>query len=310
VTYIEAHGTGTSLGDPVEIDGLKQAFSHLYKCSQKTMPTKPHCGIGSVKSNIGHLETAAGVAGVIKVILSMQHKTIPGNIHLKEVNPYIELENSPFYIVTKQQEWKTLKDKNGNPVPRRSGVSSFGFGGSNAHVVLEEYIDGRPDIENNDPKIIVLSAKNKERLYDYATILLNYCSGNPQNISLIDMAYTLQVGRESMDERLAVVVSDIDELLKKLFQFTQKTKNQTGIYTGNPKQHDDKRDLLVSGKEGKIFINAILQEKNISKIGQLWVSGINIDWQLLYDTPPKRISLPTYPFEKKRYWISIPTSPK
>jgi hypothetical protein len=78
-------------------------------------------------------------------------------------------------------------------------------------------------------------------------------------------------------------------------------KTRTGIYTGNPKQKDDQRDLLVSGKEGKIFINAILQEKNVSKIAQLWISGIKIDWQLLYDTPPKRISLPTYPFDKKRY---------
>ncbi|KPA13819.1 protein containing Beta-ketoacyl synthase, partial [Candidatus Magnetomorum sp. HK-1] len=298
VTYIEAHGTGTSLGDPVEIDGLKQAFSHLYERSNKPMPTKPHCGIGSVKTSIGHLETAAGVAGVIKVIMSMKHQTLPGNIHFKEVNPYIELENSPFYIVTKQQEWKTLKDKSGNPVPRRSGVSSFGFGGSNAHVVLEEYIDDRPYIENSDLKIIVLSAKNKERLYDYATILLDYCSGTSQDISLIDMAYTLQVGRESMDERLALVVSNIDDLIEKLSRFTQKTNIQDGIFTGNPKHHDAKRDILVSGEEGKIFINAILQLKNISKIAQLWVSGINIDWQLLYDTPPKRISLPTYPFEK------------
>jgi polyketide synthase PksN len=303
VTYIEAHGTGTSLGDPVEIDGLKQAFSQLYERSNRPMAQTPICGIGSVKTNIGHLETAAGVAGVIKVILSMQHQILPSNIHFSDVNPYIQLENSPIYIVTKQQEWKSLQDKSGNPVPRRSGVSSFGFGGSNAHVVLEEYIDNRPEIESTDPKIIVLSAKNKERLYDYATILLDYCSEKNQDISLIDMAYTLQIGRESMDERLAIVVSDMDEMIEKLFQFTQKTKNQTGIYTGNPKQKDDQRDLLVSGKEGKIFINAILQEKNISKIAQLWISGIEIDWQLLYDTPPKRISLPTYPFDKKRYWI-------
>ncbi|KPA11138.1 polyketide synthase, partial [Candidatus Magnetomorum sp. HK-1] len=303
VTYIEAHGTGTSLGDPVEIDGLKQAFSHLYERSNKSMPTKPHCGIGSVKTSIGHLETAAGVAGVFKVIMSMKHKTLPGNIHFKEVNPYIELENSPFYIVTKQQEWKTLNDKNGNPVPRRSGVSSFGFGGSNAHVVLEEYIDDRADVENSDLKIIVLSAKNKERLYDYATILLDYCSGNSQDISLCDMAYTLQIGRESMEERLAMIVSNIDDLIEKLSQFTQRTKNQASVFTGNPKHLKDRKDILIGGEAGKLFINNIFETKDLDRIAQLWTLGFEIDWQLLYDKTPKRISLPTYPFEKKRYWI-------
>lgn len=160
----------------------------------------------------------------------------------------------PFYIVDDLRNWESEYDDHNQMIPRRAGVSSFGFGGSNAHVVLEEYIDNRPDIESSDPKIIVLSAKNKERLYNYATILLDYCSEKNQDISLTDMAYTLQMGRESMDERLSIIVSDMDELIEKLFQFTQKTKNQTGIYTGNPKQKDDQRDLLVSGKEGKIFI--------------------------------------------------------
>jgi len=304
VTYIEAHGTATSLGDPIEIDALKNAFSALYKKQGQSFPEAPICGIGAVKSNIGHLETAAGIAGVLKVLLCLKNKQLPANLNFKTINPYIQLENSPFYIVDKHQEWKPLIDNNDRPIPRRSGVSSFGFGGSNAHVVLEEYIDDRPDIENNDPKIIVLSAKNRERLYDYSTMLLDYCYANPQDISLIDMAYTLQVGRESMDERLAMVVSNIDDLIEKLSQFKQKTKNQAGIYTGNPKQLKDRKDILIGGEAGKSFINTIFETKDLDRIAQLWTLGFEIDWQLLYDMPPKRISLPTYPFEKKRYWIS------
>ncbi|ETR70538.1 MAG: hypothetical protein OMM_08741, partial [Candidatus Magnetoglobus multicellularis str. Araruama] len=307
VGYVEAHGTGTALGDPVEIIALSRVF-------RQYSSEKQFCALGSVKSNIGHTDAASGIAGLIKTVMMLKHRILPPTLNVSTPNPKCNFPDSPFFVNNTSMEW--IKDKTN----RRAIVNSMGIGGTNASVVLEEYvdenivsekcIDNSSDIESTDPKIIVLSAKNKERLQDYAKILLDYCSGNSQDISLIDMAYTLQIGRESMDERLAMVVSDMDELIEKLFQFTQKTKNQTGIYTGNSKQHDKKRDLLVSGEEGKIFINAILQAKNVSKIAQLWVSGIDIDWQLLYDTPPKRIALPTYPFEKKRYWIAPPISPQ
>ncbi|MFH1762531.1 MAG: beta-ketoacyl synthase N-terminal-like domain-containing protein, partial [bacterium] len=131
VSYIEAHGTGTSLGDPIEVNGLKKAFGELYRKWDKKIADKPTCGIGSVKTNIGHLESAAGIAGVLKVLLAMKHKKLPATINFKELNPYIQLENSPFYIVKETQDW--------NASPRIAGVSSFGFGGANAHVVIEEY---------------------------------------------------------------------------------------------------------------------------------------------------------------------------
>ncbi|MBF0450685.1 MAG: SDR family NAD(P)-dependent oxidoreductase, partial [Candidatus Magnetomorum sp.] len=311
VTYIEAHGTGTSLGDPVEIDALKKAFEKLYDRYGLPKPKKPHCGVGSVKTTIGHSETAAGVAGVIKVIMSMKYQTIPGNIHFKEMNPYIELKDSPFYIVDQQQEWKTLLDENNRPVPRRAGVSSFGFGGSNAHVILEEYIDDHQLLENTVPQIIILSAKNKDRLIDYAKILLDYCNQNKESIPLINMAYTLQAGRETMDERLAMVVSNMEELIEKLSQFTKKSNDQPGIYTGNQIQQTDKKDVLIGGEAGKLFIQNIYQTKDLNRIAHLWTLGFKIDWNLLYDSPPRRISLlPTYPFEKDCYWISSTAIPK
>ena len=135
---IEAHGTGTSLGDPIEINGLKKAFHALSEKQGKTSYPINYCGISTVKTNIGHLEAAAGIAGVIKVLLAMQHGKIPGNVHFKELNPHINIANSPFYIVEKTCEWKRLKDQEGQEIPRRAGISSFGFGGANAHLVIEE----------------------------------------------------------------------------------------------------------------------------------------------------------------------------
>jgi polyketide synthase PksN len=127
ISYIECHGTGTPLGDPVEVNGLRKAFLEL---GDKEVG---HCGLGTVKTNIGHLEGSAGIAGVIKVLLALQHKKLPGLATFKELNPYVQIENSPFYLVTDTQEWQAKG-------LRRAGVSSFGFGGTNAHVLIEEYV--------------------------------------------------------------------------------------------------------------------------------------------------------------------------
>jgi polyketide synthase PksN len=108
------------LGDPVEINALKKGFTALYQQWGKPMPQVPSCGLGAVKTYIGHLEAAAGVAGIIKTVLSMKHKTLPRNLHFTEINPYIDLKNTPFYIVDKTEPWKVLKDEQGRPLPRRS----------------------------------------------------------------------------------------------------------------------------------------------------------------------------------------------
>src|SRR5205085_7970986 len=127
--------TGTALGDPIEINGLKTAFDQLLTNTIQA-PTGgegvPWCGIGTVKSNIGHLELAAGVAGVIKVLLQLQHKKLVKSLHCEQVNPYIQLEGSRFYIVQENRDWEALRDRTGKVLPRRAGVSSFGFGGVNA----------------------------------------------------------------------------------------------------------------------------------------------------------------------------------
>lgn len=158
INYIEAHGTGTPLGDPIEIAALTQAF-------RASTSKKGFCAIGSVKTNIGHLNTAAGVTGLIKTVLALQNRQIPPSLHFQEPNPQIDFANSPFYVNHQLSEWQT------NGTPRRAGVSSFGIGGTNAHVILEE----APMIEASSPsrpyQLLLLSAKTSTAL-DSATVHL------------------------------------------------------------------------------------------------------------------------------------------
>ena len=148
VTAIEAHGTGTRLGDPVEVEGMKKAFAELYAAHGRPALSQPHIAIGSVKSNIGHLEAAAGAAGLIKMVLAMRHGLLPATVHFRELNPYLRLDGTPFYVNTGTQRWPGVL-VNGRQV-RRAGVSSFGFGGTNAHVVLESW-DGLADEGRRSP---------------------------------------------------------------------------------------------------------------------------------------------------------------
>ncbi len=293
ISYIEIHGTGTNLGDPIELNGLKKAFKELYKKNIKEFPKTPNCGIGSVKSNIGHLESAAGIAGVFKVVLSMKHGQIPGNLHFNELNPQIQLEDSPFYIVNKTLSWNS---------PKIAGVSSFGFGGVNSHIVLEEYTSTRPKIDTSEPQIIILSAKNRNRLKEYASNLIKFVDNNPYT-SLIEIAYTLQIGREEMEERLAFIAFSTSEVKEKLSTYLLNDQIDS-IYQGNIKENSANKELFIEGEEGIEFLHKIILQKKLSKIIRLWISGVEIDWKLFYtNNLPNKISLPTYPFEKNKYWI-------
>ncbi|MCP4695670.1 MAG: SDR family NAD(P)-dependent oxidoreductase, partial [Gammaproteobacteria bacterium] len=301
ISYIEAHGTGTSLGDPIEINGLKKAFVKMGLNEGDANKAQNYCGIGSVKTNIGHLETAAGIAGVLKVLLAMQHQTLPKHLHFNKLNRYIKLEKSPFYIVDKNQPWTALNDEAGQPLPRRAGVSSFGFGGSNVHIALEEH----PKKESEElpgPSLIVLSAKNTQCLTEYAGRLLHFVK--QYRPSLRAAAWTLQSGREAMPERLALVVENLDELIEKLTRFGDKDSAIPGLYQGNAKQRGQTADLLVDGEEGRAFIDLIISQGKLEKLARLWVNGIEIDWSLASAVDkPQRISLPGYPFAKSRYWL-------
>ncbi|MBE8964965.1 acyltransferase domain-containing protein [Nostocales cyanobacterium LEGE 12452] len=201
ITYIEAHGTGTSLGDPIEIAALTQAF-------QNSTKKKNFCAIGSLKTNIGHLDAAAGVAGLIKTVLALQHKQIPPSLHFEEPNPQIDFANSPFYVNNKLSEWKVDKH------PRRAGVSSFGIGGSNAHVILEEAPVFTTEKSVSRPwQLLVISAKSQTALESATSNLANYLAQYPDS-NLADVAHTLQVGRRNFNHRRVFLCQDIPDAIK------------------------------------------------------------------------------------------------
>ena len=205
VSYVEAHGTGTVLGDPIEIAALTKSFRAR---TQK----KNFCAIGSVKTNIGHLDTAAGVAGLIKTVLALKHKQIPPSLHFQEPNPQIDFANSPFYVNDKLSEWKS------NGHPRRAGVSSFGIGGTNAHVILEEAPvekQGRQEEQGKKYHLLVVSAKTESALDAATANLANHLKQHP-DLNLADVAYTLKVGRRAFDYRRMVVCQDIHDAIKVL----------------------------------------------------------------------------------------------
>ncbi|MEH2121093.1 type I polyketide synthase [Nostoc sp.] len=206
ITYVEAHGTGTLLGDPIEIKALTQAF-------RASTNQKGFCAIGSVKTNVGHLDTAAGVTGLIKTVQALKNKQIPPSLHFKEPNPQIDFANSPFYVNTTLSEWKT------NGTPKRAGVSSFGIGGTNAHVILEEasVLETKHDksLQSRPWQLLLLCAKTSTALETITTNLATHLQQHP-DITLPDVAHTLQVGRRAFDYRRIVVCHDCEDAVKVL----------------------------------------------------------------------------------------------
>ncbi|MGL5939577.1 MAG: SDR family NAD(P)-dependent oxidoreductase [Waterburya sp.] len=208
ISYIETHGTGTALGDPIEIAALNQVF-------EADMKEKNYCALGSVKTNIGHLDAAAGITGLIKTVLALKHQQIPPSLHFQQPNPKIDFTNSPFYVNTELKEWKTPG------YPRRAGVSSFGIGGTNAHVVLEEseVTKGLPACSQQSEvrsqkslwHLLVISAKTESVLEKATDNLVEHLNKHPE-LDLADVAYTLQVGRKEFAYRRMVVGKDIEEV--------------------------------------------------------------------------------------------------
>ncbi|HSR69774.1 MAG TPA: amino acid adenylation domain-containing protein, partial [Acidobacteriota bacterium] len=197
VTYVEAHGTGTEIGDPIELQALDQVFSSY-------TPRKNFCAIGSVKTNIGHLDAAAGVAGVIKTVLALQHRTLPPSLHYKRPNPRIDFTRSAFFVNAEGREWAS----DGSPL--RAGVSSFGVGGTNAHLILEQAPEAKPSDPADSHQVLVLSAGDESALQRSSRNLGAFLKANPQ-LNLADVAHTLQVGRRPLKHRRALVCRDISE---------------------------------------------------------------------------------------------------
>jgi acyl transferase domain-containing protein/acyl carrier protein/SAM-dependent methyltransferase len=193
VSYVEAHGSATAIGDPIEVEALTQAFN---------LNKKKSCGIGSIKSNLGHTNIASGVAGFIKAVLSLHHRTLPPSIHYNKPNPKIDFDATPFYVVHELAKW--------NAAPLRAGVSSFGVGGTNAHVVLEEAPAQVKQKDNDRPVLFLLSGHNAASLKGNRQALANFLENN--QVSIRDAAYTLQVGRNAFAHR-AMAVDDLRDAI-------------------------------------------------------------------------------------------------
>lgn len=197
IGYVEAHGTGTLLGDPIEIEALTRAF-------QAYTARTGYCAIGSVKSNIGHLDTAAGVTGLIKAVLCLQHRKIPATLHFTSPNPNIDFARTPFYVNTSLKAWQS------NDHPRRCGISSFGIGGTNAHVVLEEAPDSPARPPEGSWHLVPVSARSRSALDSLSKNLADHMLNHP-DLSLADAAHTLQAGRKAFDFRRAEVCQNLKE---------------------------------------------------------------------------------------------------
>ena len=220
IRYVEAHGTGTSLGDPIEVAALTKAF-------RAGTPEKQFCALSAVKGNIGHLEAASGVAGLIKAILALEHGEIPPTLHYSAPNPRIDFAASPFYVASKLLAWPASE------IPRRAGVSSFGVGGTNAHVVLEEAPSVTATSSSAQPQLFVLSAKTPVALDEATKRLADHVRANP-GLSCADIANTLQAGRRVFRHRRAWVGRTTEEIVELLGQpksskiFSADTRNQKG----------------------------------------------------------------------------------
>jgi acyl transferase domain-containing protein/enoyl-CoA hydratase/carnithine racemase/SAM-dependent methyltransferase len=299
ISYIEAHGTGTKLGDPIEIAALNKAFAHYTNDTQ-------FCLIGSAKSNIGHCESAAGMAGLTKVLLQMQHQQIVPSLHSAQLNPHVDFDASPFIVNQILRPWEQPV-VGGRTLPRIAGISSFGAGGSNAHLIVEEYQGPASQPIASADVAIVLSARTAVQLQQKVRDLADFIRPRLDTIDLHALAYTLQTGREAMDERVGFVASSMGHLAETLQAYVEGTQNIDGLHQGRVKRDKRSVSLLSTDTDFRQTIDKWIADGKLAKLLELWVEGVELDWRKLYgDTTPQRISLPVYPFAKERYWIDVP----
>ncbi|MBN2536084.1 MAG: amino acid adenylation domain-containing protein [Spirochaetales bacterium] len=311
LAFIEAHGTGTRLGDPIEAEGIRLAF-------RQYTGKKQFCALSSVKANIGHLDTAAGAASLLKSVLVLHHQLLPPLLHFTTPNREIDVASSPCYINT----GPVKLDNNGAPL--LCGISSFGLSGTNCHLVAGQY---RPrEKRNNTPgrsflSIFTLSGKTYEVLLKQVNNYITFLKKH-QDLRLPDICYTVNCGRGHYDYRLAIITRDILTLIDDLSVFAGYTEQNARSVTGdNPgicynhfktipgskkQQKDDEGADRI--KEKINVFRSTGEQALLADIARLYVNGISVDWEELYrDMECRRIPLPVYPFRDERHWF-IPES--
>ncbi|NMO14584.1 SDR family NAD(P)-dependent oxidoreductase [Pyxidicoccus fallax] len=286
--YIECHGTGTSLGDPIEIQGLSQAFAQAGAANRKQV-----CAIGSAKSSIGHLEAAAGVAGLIKAVLCLRRGKIPPNLHSGVKNPNIDFTSSPFFVAEEVLDFPMREGS------RFAGLSSFGAGGSNAHAVLQWSADWElTTVDDARPELFTLSAASEPQLVEAARRLHQALTAeHTARYAPRDIAATLAIGRTELAERLAIIASSRAELVGALESFLTAPSRAAAVVRGSTKERGDTppdRDAIAG----------LVASRDLGRLAALWVRGAPVDLGALYAGRSwRRVALPTYPFERRRCWI-------
>lgn len=345
ISYIEAHGTGTKLGDPIEIDGITRAFRKYTRRSQ-------FCGVGSVKTNIGHLDNAAGMAGLLKVVLALKHGEIPASLHFQKPNPKIDFANSPVYVVDSLRKWQPRSGV------KRCGVSAFGLSGTNCHIVLEEaplqVATGRGSASpvaaakaltiQAQPRPLPLSAMTPGVLEQLLAEYRKFFANN-QDVDLTSVCYTASTGRGHYAVRAALLVNDIADAQEKLAQLNGNGANSAGVYYAEVKvRKEEERRELNALAEAKLqeLVAALATSAQaaeaasaefttpaqaaeaasaelvaqpqaasaiadlLSELAQLYVKGAEIEWEELYrQQKVQKVNLPVYPFEAKRCWVRV-----
>lgn len=304
ISYIEAHGTATNLGDPVEIEGLKRAFSRYTNKNQ-------FCSIGSVKTNIGHLDAAAGLAGLIKTVMMLKYKKIPPNLYFQVPNKKIDFISSPLTVSDTLREWNSDE-------PRRCGISSFGISGTNCHVVLEEAppkVKRKKDLQM-PYHILTMSALSKNQVMELCSKYQKYLKEHP-NVDFANFCYTADTGRGHYTCRLAVIVKDkeefinadlsADSFLEGWYYAQHKVTDLDGepdsITAENQKKISRQADTLIHEISLALTDKTFVKEK-MKNLLELYIKGADIDFNVLYpEQNYHRMSIPVYPFSRKRYWI-------
>ncbi|HEY9164290.1 MAG TPA: SDR family NAD(P)-dependent oxidoreductase, partial [Magnetovibrio sp.] len=282
IDMVEAHGTGTQLGDPIEYRALLGAFGKQGRCA-----------LGSIKTNIGHTQFAAGVAGVIKVIEALRHQVIPPSLNFDRANPAIDLTRGPFFVPNAAEPWPHTAGHR-----RLGAVSSFGASGTNAHVILEEAPDPVPGVYPNPEHLVVLSARRASQLRTLAERLLAHVQTHP-DISCGDIAWTLAIGRKSFEHRLALVATNLNELVDGLAAWLNGTGEAMSA------------EVRPGGAVDRSLYDALEQATSsaqrrdaLTELGGAFVSGGKVDARRIYrNAQPRRVALPTMPFADTRYWL-------
>lgn len=302
VGYVETHGTGTALGDPIEFTGLQRAFAQL----ERELPAAdcggvPRCWLGSVKTNIGHLESAAGIAGLVKVALALQHGRVPPNLHFRDANPHLEFTGTRFAVPTTVQPWPGTPSADASAACiRRAGVSSFGFGGAYAHAVLEHYVSERTG-ENlppaNPPDFVLISAPTAEQLKLLLDRWVEQCRrwrGGESAPALRDLAATSRAGRIAHRCRVALRVTSLAEL-ESLLEIAGHGSADSRILRGSPGDTE-----LASGFVATHAATADVGDR--AALVRRWCAGEAIAWSM---AGARRVPLPLYPFQKRRHWFAV-----